>query len=151
MKTKSHFRTLKNKCWKEFSEYIRLRDADEGGTTRCYTCSRPLFWKEAQCGHAIGGRHMAVLFDADICRPQCYRCNVPMRGNYPIFTAKLIREHGLEWFEKKLEGSRRVVKYSRSDLEVLLENLKELRSLRSKVSSQDERRMGGEAGSLRAG
>jgi hypothetical protein len=91
---------------------------------------------------------MSVLFDADICRPQCYRCNVPMRGNYPIFTAKLIREHGLEWFESKLEGARRVVKYSRVDLEKLLENL---RSLRSAISRQDKGRMGGETDTLRSG
>lgn len=108
-----------------FSEYIRRRGADGGGNVRCYTCQALLYWKEAHAGHAIGGRHMAVLFDADICRPQCYRCNVPMRGNYPIFTTKLIKDNGMAWWEQKLEESRRIVKYTRTDLENLIQAYKE--------------------------
>ena len=72
----------------------------------------------------MGGRHNAVLFDASICRPQCVRCNVFLRGNYPIFTARLIRENGLSWFEQKLSDARQVVKYTRSDLEDLIEDFK---------------------------
>jgi hypothetical protein len=124
VKKKQSLKTLKTKCWKLFSEWVRRKDADEGGSERCYTCSRPFHWKELQCGHAIGGRHNAVLLDADICRPQCVHCNVFSRGNYPIFTAKLIREHGLEWFEEKLAGSRQVKKYTRIDLEALIESYK---------------------------
>lgn len=58
-----------------------------------------------------------VLLDPDICRPQCVSCNVFKRGNYPIFTSKLIREHGLEWFEEKLAGSRMTLKFNRYDFE----------------------------------
>lgn len=117
-------RTLKAKAWKLFSEYIRTRDADEGGTERCYTCGALAHWKELQCGHAIGGRHSAVLFDPDICRPQCVRCNVFLRGNYPIFTTKLIKENGISWFEDKIQGARQIVKYTRSDIEGMIENYK---------------------------
>lgn len=83
-----------------------------------------MFWKESQAGHAIGGRHNAVLLDPEIVRPQCVRCNVFMRGNYPIFTAKLIRENGLEWFERKLEAARKIVKYTRTDYEELIQTYK---------------------------
>ena len=37
-----------------------------------------------------------------------------------MFTAKLIREHGLEWFEDKLAGSRLTLKFNRSDFEGLI-------------------------------
>ena len=117
-------RTLKAKCWRLFSEYVRRRDADLDGLVACYTCDAPMPWKESQAGHAIGGRHNAVLFDADICRPQCVRCNVFMRGNYPIFAARLIRENGLGWFEKKLSGARQIVKLTRVDIEQLIEQYK---------------------------
>ena len=114
-------KALKNKAWKLCSEYVRRKDADAGGFVGCYTCGAPLHWKlEAQAGHAIGGRNNAVLLDVDILRPQCVACNVFRRGNYPIFTAKLIRENGLEWFEQKLIKARQAVKYTRSDLEALI-------------------------------
>lgn len=113
-------RALKAKAWKLFSEYVRRRDADAGGTEHCYTCGTPKFWKELQCGHAIPGRHNAVLLDEEICRPQCPRCNVFMGGRYEIFATKLIKERGMDWWEKKLFGSRGVVKLSRADMEVII-------------------------------
>jgi hypothetical protein len=73
-------------------------------------------------GHAIGGRHGAVLFDEDIIRPQNKRCNIFLRGNYPVFVAKLIREHSLEWWEKKLEDSTKLKKYTQSDLLEMIES-----------------------------
>ena len=92
---------------------------------RCYTCSAPIHAiLEAQAGHAIPGRHGAVLFDVEIIRPQCYRCNCAMGGRYEIFATKLIRENGIEWFERKLQGAREIVKYSRADLEALIESYK---------------------------
>ena len=130
------FKTLKRKAWKMFSEYIRRRDADYAGRVSCYTCGLRMHWKSAHAGHAIGGRHHAVLFDPEICRPQCYRCNVPMRGQYPIFAAKLIREYGLEWFEAKLQGAHhRVVKLTPADLEGLIERYQKPYDGRWRVSA----------------
>ena len=127
---KQTLRTLKAKAWKLFSEWIRRKDADAGGTGLCYTCGTPKHWKELQAGHAIPGRHNAVLLDEEIVRPQCVRCNVMLRGQYHIFTTKLIRERGLEWWEGKIEGSREIVKLTRTDFEALIaaykEKLKEL-------------------------
>jgi hypothetical protein len=113
-------RALKKKAWSLFSEYVRRKHADPDGYARCYTSGQRLHWKELQCGHAIGGRHNAVLFDEEICRPQSVRDNVFLRGNYPIVTTKLIKENGMEWWEKKLEDSRQLVKLTRSDLEDLI-------------------------------
>lgn len=125
MKKKPTLKSLKNKAWKVVSEYVRRRHADEGGFTSCYTCGSPIHWKyEAQAGHSIPGRSNAVLLDVDICRAQCRRCNVFMGGRYEIFTAKLIRENGLEWFEEKLTRAREVVKLSREDLEQTIQGFK---------------------------
>ena len=124
MRKKPNLRGLKAKAWKVFSEYIRRRYADAGGTAECFTCGALAYWKDLQCGHAIGGRHNAVLLDEEICRPQCCRCNIFMRGNYPVFTTKLIRRHGVAWFEGKLQQARQIVKWARSDLEGLIEQYK---------------------------
>lgn len=119
-------KSLRKKAWKLVSQYVRQREADEGGFVHCYTCGAPIHAKlEAQSGHAIGGRTNSVLFDDSICRPQCVSCNVFRRGNYPIFAAKLIRENGLDWFEAKLANSRQVVKYTRTDLEDIINNYEE--------------------------
>src|SRR3990167_6327492 len=87
--------SLKKKAWKVLSRFIRQSAADEYERAECYTCGRTYEVRYLQAGHAIPGRTGAVLFDLDIIRVQCYRCNVPMRGQRHIFAAKLIREHGL--------------------------------------------------------
>jgi len=87
--------------------------------------------KEAQAGHAIGGRTNQVLFDEEIIRPQCKRCNIFLQGNYPQFTTNLIKEKGLKWWEKKLEDSKKVKKFTKEELKNLCEyyenKLKELK------------------------
>jgi hypothetical protein len=123
-------RTLKASMWKLFSEYVRRKDADEGGTVSCYTCEKLMFWRDSQAGHAIGGRTNAVLFDASIVRVQCVSCNVFQGGNYPIFTTKLIKEKGMDWWEEKLANARKVVKHTRADLEEMISEYQEkLRAL----------------------
>lgn len=117
--------SLKAAAWRLFSEYVRRKHADPNGYAHCYTSGVVAHWTELQCGHAIGGRNNAVLFDDEICRPQTVAENVFKRGNYPVFTAKLIREHGLEWFEAKLAGARQAVKLTRTDLEEIIAKYKQ--------------------------
>jgi hypothetical protein len=115
---------LRKKAWKIVSEYVRRKDADQGGTVSCYTCGRLMFWRESQAGHAIGGRTNSVLLDVSILRVQCVGCNVFKRGNYPVFTTRLIKENGMSWWEKKLSDSRQIVKLSRADLEDIIRQYK---------------------------
>jgi hypothetical protein len=116
---------LKKKAWKLVSEWVRRSHADEGGTVSCVTCGKLMHWKESHAGHAIPGRHGAVLFDTEIIRPQCPIDNVWKGGRYEIFAAKLIREHGLEWYEAKLAGAQQVVKIGRADYEELIRTYKQ--------------------------
>jgi len=111
--------SLKKKAWYLFSKHIRQKSAVNGYCT-CYTCGNSHPWKEIQAGHGIGGRHNAVLFDEDIVKPQCVGCNVFLRGNYTIFTTKLIKEHGMQWWDNKLVNSRLIVKRTRSDYEEII-------------------------------
>lgn len=122
-KTKSR-RATKTAAWKLFSEYVRRKYADANGLARCYTSGVVAHWRELQCGHAIGGRHNAVLFDEEICRPQSVSENVFKRGNYPVFITKLIQENGLDWWQKKLADSRQIVKLTRADLEEIIAHYK---------------------------
>ena len=82
-------------------------------------------YEDAQAGHAIGGRHNAVLFDEEIIRVQCCGCNIFKRGNYQVFITKLIEENGFAWWQGKLAASRLTIKYNRADLEAKIESYKQ--------------------------
>ena len=124
-KKKTTLRSLKAKCWSVFSEYIRRKDADEGGTNYCFTCGQPKFWKELHAGHFIGGRTNAVLFEEDIVKPQCLTCNVFLGGNYGKYTLKMLDLHGREKVEEFMSLKHQVKKYTRSDLEALIDSYKQ--------------------------
>lgn len=119
---------LKVKAWYLLSELVRRNKPCESvpeGWQVCYTCGAAKRWQEMQAGHAIPGRTGAVLLDEEIIRPQDEKCNIWGRGMYHIFSTKLIKENGMDWWEKKLQDSRQVKKWSRSDLE---EKITEYRS-----------------------
>lgn len=120
MKKKPTLRGLKERCWKVFSEYVRRKDADSGGTNYCFTCGAPKFWKELHAGHFVGGRTNAVLFNEEIVKPQCLTCNVFMNGNYSAYTLKMIDLHGRPKVEEFLALRHQVKKYTRADLEDLI-------------------------------
>ena len=117
--------SLKKKAWTLFSQYIRKKAIDTNGNCICYTCGDTLHFKYIQAGHAIPGRHNAVLFDEEIVKVQCVACNIFKRGNYPIFTTKLIKAHGMEWWENKLANSRKTVKYTRFDIQDIIDRYTE--------------------------
>lgn len=104
----------KKRAWKAFSIYVRTKYSN-GARADCYTCGRNMEIKNLQCGHAIAGRGGAVLFDEEICRPQCTICNIFKYGNYQEFMTRLIKENGIEWWEAKMKGKSNIIKYSIQD------------------------------------
>jgi len=114
---------LKKKVWKQFSIYIRHKYSKRG-MVKCYTCGVVKPIKEMQCGHGLGGRGNSILFDEEICRPQCMQCNIFKGGNYDVFHAKLIEENGLEWFKAKLKQKQQTKQFTRKELEALYEKYK---------------------------
>lgn len=125
LKKKTSLRILKAKCWRLFSEYIRKRGADEGGTNTCITCGIPKFWKELHAGHFVSGRTNAVLFDERITWPQCPRCNLWLGGNYAKYTLKMLDMYGREKVDELLDLKHKTVKYSRADVESLILDFKQ--------------------------
>lgn len=118
-------RILKDRCWKLVSEYVRRSDADEGGTATCFTCGKLAHWTELHAGHFVPGRTNAVLFDLRVIRPQCPQCNIWRGGAYHEYTLKMIDQFGREEVDRLLSLRHKVVKFTRSDLEELIEAFKE--------------------------
>jgi hypothetical protein len=111
---KSTLGNAKRKAWSAFSLYIRTKDSMDGKNV-CYTCGSVVDIKKMNAGHGIGGRNNAVLFDERICKPQCVGCNIWGRGNYQVFTRKLIAELGLEGYDEIASHSSDIVKYRVED------------------------------------
>lgn len=126
-----------SKLWKVFSEYIRLKYSDDAGICFCYTCGRPGFWREMDCGHGIGRQHKATKYEEINNRPQCGNCNGFEGGKREVFKERMNKEHGAgtwEMLELKAKG---VVKFTDFEIEVMIKFyktevylLKEFKSLR---------------------
>lgn len=104
----------KQKAWKIFSLYIRNKYAVEG-ILSCFTCGKDMIVTEAQSGHGIPGRTNSVLFMEEVVKPQCSSCNIFKGGNLSVFTAKLIKELGIERYQELLEIAQQVKQYKLID------------------------------------
>ena len=118
-KHNSPSKIAKDKAWKAFSKYIRLRDCLK--TTKsidfgtCYTCDVVKPFKLLDAGHFIGGRSNSVLFDERGVNAQCKRCNKWLKGNPVIYEVKLIKEFGQELVDELKEEKFITVIYTLSD------------------------------------
>ncbi len=85
---------LKAKLDKIFSEYIRLRDADNNGMVRCISCMKIDHWKNVDCGHFVNRGHMSTRYNEKNCNAQCRKCNRFDEGNSIGYSRGLIKKYG---------------------------------------------------------
>lgn len=120
------FKKLKKDAWDAFSEHLRRFYADNEGNCTCVTCGAVKPWKQMQAGHGVRGRGGYVLFNKKIVRPQCYYCNIVMKGRYDDFMYYLVEiEKSLtadEYFDIKRE-SMKTHKLTRQDYERILNEM----------------------------
>lgn len=90
--------TLIKKLDKVFSKYIRLRDAMNGGMTRCISCGQIKPFEKMDCGHFFSRRHMSTRFDEDNCNSECSWCNRFNAEHLIGYRKNLIRKIGLQRF-----------------------------------------------------
>lgn len=124
---KSEKQKLKDKAWKLFSKYIRLRHANKDGEVICVTCGRKYPWKETQAGHFLDGRNNSILFDDRGCQIQCLGCNyygggthTNVKKNYYEF---MLKTYGQEVIDELVEKKGQIVKFSTSDLIEIIDDL----------------------------
>jgi len=86
-KSKNPRKTARDKAWKYFSKWIRLRDP------RCVTCGAPT----TQAGHFIHGVTDTWLnFDERNINGQCAHCNLYLSGNLIEYTEYIRSKYGQE-------------------------------------------------------
>lgn len=101
-----------------FSQLVRLKEADEHGMVKCFTCDDVKHWKQMQCGHFIPRANMPTRFSEKNCRPQCKNCNEHKNGNLKVFAERLEAEHkGI--VDMLQEQARGIQDYDRDELKVL--------------------------------
>jgi len=124
---KSKLTPLKNKLWKLTSEYIRRRDADENGIVACCTCGKEKHWKEMDAGHYIPqARGNATRWDLSNIHAQCRRCNGFLEGNSAEYSVYIDNRYGKGYAESLRLKSHQTVKFSESDYQLMIDNVKDL-------------------------
>lgn len=76
----------KEKAWKYFSKFIRLKYSNKEGECRCVTCGvikKSIGRGCIQAGHFVDGRKNAVLFNEEVVFPQCATCNMSPSFSFP--------------------------------------------------------------------
>ena len=82
-------------AWVWFSRYIRMKDADDFGMVRCFTCGKVDHWKKMDAGHFKSqGHHKKLKFFEKNVQVQCTRCNRFLHGNLGEFHRLLVVKYG---------------------------------------------------------
>lgn len=82
-----------------FSLYIRLRDANDGGMTRCISCGKIYPFGQMQNGHYFVRQHTATRWDERNCNAECIFCNCHDANHLVGYRKHLIQKIGQKEFD----------------------------------------------------
>ena len=84
-----------------FSEFIRLRDADDNGWVRCITCGNAHIWNSGKmhCGHYINRDVKATRYNEINNNGQCESCNSFHSGKIHLYRWRLVQKYSEEEVE----------------------------------------------------
>jgi hypothetical protein len=98
-----------------FSQYIRRRYA-VNDISQCFTCGVKNEYKKQQAGHFASRRHYSTRWDEFNVQVQCYSCNICNQGMQFEFGKKLCLKYGDNFAEDLMIKSKKVVKFTESDI-----------------------------------
>ncbi len=119
---KPTYASLKRRLDKCFSEWVRRKDASSYQQAMCVSCGMVSHWKLQQAGHFIPRHYLAGRWNSANTFVQCPKCNIFLRGNYPAFANYLNKTFGPTYIEELLKLKRVTKKYTRSDLQEMIED-----------------------------
>lgn len=109
--------SLLKKAQKIFNAWIRERDKSKG----CISCGAPV----TEAGHFYSqGHHSALRFNEMNTNGQCTRCNCFLHGNLLNYRNGMIKKYGEEKLILLESQSRTPKKWSRSELESIIQHYK---------------------------
>lgn len=108
------------KLWPVFSEFIRLRDADENGMCSCFTCGLMRHWKQMDCGHGLGRQHKSTKYHEKNNHAQCKRCNGFEGGMRERYKENVDKKYGKGTWDLLEMMSRKPSKWGVFEIEQLI-------------------------------
>lgn len=115
---------LKAKLDKLFSQWIRIKDADDNGMVNCFTCGSHKHWKEMHAGHFMSRRHHSTRWDETNVQVQCPKCNLFNQGEQYKFGRYLDQKFGEGTAHEVEYRSKVITKLSRVDYQEAIDNIK---------------------------
>lgn len=106
-----------------YSRYIRNKYATDN-MVMCVSCGRLDEVKSMQNGHYMSRQFYSTRWLDKNCHPQCYRCNVALKGNYPAYTKFMISTYGVEVLDELIELSKKTPQFKINDIQEMIEKYK---------------------------
>lgn len=106
-----------------FSKYVRLRDSHDGVFT-CCSCSQLKPYEQADAGHFINRRWMAIRWDERNVHAQCRSCNRFDEGNSVGYTRFMLRTYGEDTVDL-LESMKTPYRWTDGELDILIKDYKQ--------------------------
>jgi len=116
---------LKKELDKWFSLYIRLRDADYLGFTKCFTSGRYYHYKSIQAGHFMSRKCLSTRYCETNVQPQSVADNIFAQGRQYQFGKELDAKYGEGTAQELQYQSRHTLKLTRADYEEKISYYKE--------------------------
>ena len=105
-----------------FSEFIRMRDADDSGMAKCFSCGAVKKWREGDAGHFISRGKMSTRYDEQNVNFQCKKCNIFRNGEQYLYSLALDRTYGEGTAERIYIESNQTKKISLGELRKMIKH-----------------------------
>jgi len=92
---------LKSLADKIYSYYIRLTKSEDG-MCKCISSWEIIPREKIQNWHFVSRSILRYRYDDDNCRPQSYRDNVILEGNYKSYTLRMIEIYWHDFVEQRI-------------------------------------------------
>ena len=116
---------LKEKLDRLFSQFVRIRDADDHGNIVCASCNVVLPWKKSHAGHFISRSCHSVRWNEQNVNGQCPKCNLWSQGQQYAHSLTIDKKYGEGTAERLYRESKKTKQYTEADYEILIEEYKE--------------------------
>lgn len=111
------------KLWKEFSIYIRARDADRSGMCRCITSGRLIHWTKTDCGHGISRGMRSTKYHEQNNHAQCRKDNRYKEGCKDQYAKEVDCRYGSGTWDRLLVLSKTTQKvFSQEEIDRITEH-----------------------------
>lgn len=107
------------RLWDVFSLFIRLRDTDDRGYGKCFTCPAIKHYTEADCGHGIGRQHKGTKYNEQNNHLQCKKCNGFEGGKREVYKEEMDKRYGSGTWDKMELAARATFKIGVTELDLM--------------------------------